>query len=44
MKCPKCGGEMEEGIITSKTNNGNFVTEWGTNISGLLGVSYPSLA
>lgn len=41
MKCPKCGGEMEEGIIVTKNNNVNNINNvtivWGTKIkSGLL--------
>ncbi len=31
-KCPKCGGEMEEGMIADKTSQINISTEqnWGT--------------
>ena len=35
-KCPKCGGEMEEGIATNKNANGHFIIEWGTKTSGVL--------
>lgn len=33
-KCPKCGGEMEEGMIADKIGNVAVPSEseWGTNI------------
>ncbi len=33
-KCPKCGGEFEEGIIAdSGEKYGKRVSEWGTKLS-----------
>lgn len=37
IKCPKCGGEMEEGLITDKGHLDADMTSqiWGTKIKGL---------
>ena len=44
MKCPKCGGEMEEGTIADTCNNIGSVKHqrWGTGIqSSLSGLENP---
>jgi len=28
MKCPKCGGEMEEGMLGKKTSRNGYNGEW----------------
>lgn len=37
MKCPKCGGEMEEGVsVDQGINNTPYVQVWAKRIEGFL--------
>jgi DNA-directed RNA polymerase subunit RPC12/RpoP len=36
-KCPKCGGEMEEGMIADGNSVGGYsIPQWGTGVNGVI--------